>query len=84
MAPLQIIIEGHDRTKAVEVEGILLQVKSFKFLVTLGQILSCTKSPSYHLHSINTDLAKASELVEVWKLCKHLEQMKKGTNITNT
>ena len=67
LATLQIIIEGHDRIKAVEAEGILLQVKSFKFLVTLvlfWWILLCTKSLSDHLQSIKTDLAKASELVE--------------------
>ena len=67
LSTLQIITEGDDRAKAVEAEGILLQVKSFKFLVTLvlfWRILSCTKSLSDHLQSAKTDLAKASELIE--------------------
>ena len=45
----------------------MLQVKSFKFLVTLvlfWWILLCTKSLSDHLQSIKIDRAKASELVE--------------------
>ena len=64
---MQIITEGDDRAKAVEAKGILLQVKSFKFLVTLvlfWRILSCTKSLSDHLQSAKTDLAKASELIK--------------------
>ena len=67
LATLQIIIEGDDRAKAVEAEGILLQVKSYKFLVTLllfWRILSCTKSLSDHLQSTKIDLAKASDLIE--------------------
>ena len=35
LATLQIIIEVDDRAKAVKAEGILLQVKSFKFVITL-------------------------------------------------
>ena len=67
LATLQIIIEGDDRAKAVEAEGILLQVKSFKFLVTLvlfWRILSYTKGLSDHLQKTQTDLAKASQLVK--------------------
>ena len=67
LATLQIIIEGDDRAKAVGAEGILLQVKFFKFLVTLvlfWQILSYTKGQSDHLQKTQTDLAKASQLVE--------------------
>ena len=67
LATLQIIMEGDDRTKAVEAQGILLQIKCFKFLVTLvlfWRILSCTKSLSDHLQSTDTDLAKASDLIE--------------------
>ena len=67
LATLQIIMEGDDRTKAVEAQGILLQIKCFKFLVTLvlfWRILSCTKSLSDHLRSTDTDLAKASDLIE--------------------
>ena len=60
-------MEGDDRAKAVEAQGILLQVKCFKFLVTLVLfwcILSCTKSLSDHLQSTDTDLATASDLIE--------------------
>ena len=35
LVTLQIIIKCQDRTRVVKAEGILLQVKSFKFLVTL-------------------------------------------------
>ena len=64
---MQIITEGDNRAKAVEAQGILLQVKSFKFLVTLvlfWWIILCTKSLSDHPQSAITDLAKASELIE--------------------
>jgi len=67
LATLQIITKGNDRAKAVEAEEILLQVKSFKFLVTLvlfWQILSCTKSLSDQFQCTKTDLAKVSDLVE--------------------
>ena len=44
---------------------MLLQVKSFKFLVTLvlfWQMLSCTKGLSDHLQKTQTDLAKATQV----------------------
>ena len=64
-------MEGDDQAKAVEVQGILLQVKCFKFLVTFlvtlvlfWRMLSCTKSLSDHLQSTDTDLATESDLIE--------------------
>jgi len=65
LSTLEAIIDGNDRAKAIEAEGILLQIKSFKFLVTLilfWRILSCTKSLSDHLQSPQTNLAKACDL----------------------
>ena len=67
LATLQIIMEGDDRAKAVEAQGILVQVKCFKHLVNLvlfWHILSCTKSLSDLLQSTQTDLAEASDLIE--------------------
>lgn len=66
LAALEAIIEWENREKAVEAKGILLQVKSLKFLVLLiifSRILSCTKSLSDQLQSSNIDIAKAADLV---------------------
>ena len=52
--------------KAVEAKGILLQIKSFKFLILLvifSRILSCTKGLSDQLQSSTIDMAKAADLV---------------------
>ena len=35
LSSLEIIMDGDDRRKAVEVEGLLHQIKSFKFLISL-------------------------------------------------
>ena len=59
-------MEGHDRARATEATGILLQVHTFRFLLSLiifWRILSCTKSLSDQLQSTRTDLAKAADLV---------------------
>ena len=63
---LEIFVEGDDRAKATEATGILLQVRSFKFvlcLVIFWRTLSCTKSLSDQLQSIQIDMAKAADLV---------------------
>lgn len=63
---LETVMEGHDRAKATEATSILLQVHTFRFLLSLiifWGILSCTKSLSDQLQSTRTDLAKAADLV---------------------
>ena len=65
LTSLEIIADGDDRVKAVEAEGLLHQVKSFKFLISLiifWRIFSCTKSLSDQLQSTTINLAKAAEL----------------------
>lgn len=52
-----------DGNKAAEARGLLLQVKSFKFilrLVTFDRLLSCAKGLSDILQSTQLDLAKAA------------------------
>ena len=66
LAALEAITEWENREKAVEAKGILLQVRSFKFLILLvifSRILSCTKSLSDQLQSSTIDMAKAADLV---------------------
>ena len=66
LSSLEMITEGEDRVKAVEAEGMLHQIKSFKFLISLilfWRIFSCTKSLSDVLQSTTINLAKAAELV---------------------
>ena len=60
--------EGSDRLKAVEAPGLLLQVKDFKFLISLlvfDRILTYTKSLSDSLQSMQIDLGKATDLAMV-------------------
>ena len=66
LSSLEIIADGEDRVKAVEAEGILHQIKSFKFLISLilfWQVFSCIKSLSDQLQSTTINLSKAAELV---------------------
>ena len=66
LATLQTIVDGDDRTKAIEATGILSQVRSFKFLIALvlfWRILFCTKSLSDQLQGISINMAKAADLV---------------------
>ena len=66
LATLQTVVDGEDRAKAVEARGILLQVRTFKFLLLLiifWRLLSCTKSLSDLLQNVNIDMAKAADLV---------------------
>ena len=66
LATLQCLVEGDDKLKAVEAKGILLQIKCFKFLITLimfWRVLFLTKQLSDQLQSPHTDMAKAADLV---------------------
>lgn len=66
LATLDKISEGTDKAKAVEATGLLLQIKTFKFLVSLimfDRILSCTKSLSDCLQHAQVNLAKATDLI---------------------
>ena len=60
------VVNGNDGAKAAEANGILLQVKSFKFilcLVIFDRVLSCSKGLSDALQSTHLDLGKAADLV---------------------
>ena len=66
LSTLDEVSEGVDRTKAIEAKSLLLQIKSFKFLLLLimfDRILTCTKSLSDHLQNAQVNLAKAADLV---------------------
>ena len=66
LATLQTVVDGEDRAKAVEARGILLQVRTFKFLLLLiifWQLLSCTKSLSDLLQSRGVTSIEAEEAV---------------------
>ena len=66
LSTLEEIGDGPDRDKAVVATGLYLQVRSFKFLISLiifDRVLSCTKSLSDQLQSPQVDLASASDLV---------------------
>ena len=66
LATLAKIAEDNDGAKAVEATGLLLQVKSFRFILSLvifDRLLSITKSLSDALQSTSFDLAKATDLV---------------------
>ena len=65
LATLESIAEGHDKPKAVEATGILVQVHSLKFLACLViflRILSVTKSLSDQLQGKQIDMAFAADL----------------------
>ena len=60
-----------DHSKAVEARGLLYQVKSFSFIISLisfDRILSTTKQLSDQLQSSIVDLYRASELVLATKI----------------
>ena len=65
LATLEEIVDSDDHKKAVEAKGLLLQVKSFIFLLlsTFDQVLLCTKRLSDLLQSQHCDLAKATDFV---------------------
>lgn len=59
IATLEEVSAGQDRKKAIEANGIILQVKEFKFLLLLvifDRLLSCTKSLSDQLQSKTIDM----------------------------
>ena len=66
LATLDAIKNGLDKLKAVEGGGLLLQVKSFKFIVQLivfDRLLTTTHCLSNQLQSIELDIGKAGDLV---------------------
>lgn len=66
LATLEDITEDSDGMKATQATGLMLQVKSFKFLLCLiifDKVLSITKGLSDVLQSTSLDLAKAADLV---------------------
>lgn len=84
-----------DHSKAVEANGLLHQVQSFSFRVSVvlfDCILSCTKQLSDQLQSSKIDLYRASELVTATKAMlqslrtnEHWDQVYSyATDIANT
>ena len=77
---LEEISLSSDHSKAVEAKGLLYQVQSFSFIVSVvvfDQILSCTKQLSDQLQSSKIDLYRASELVSASKAmlqCFHTDE----------
>ena len=66
LATLFECVSTFDGSKAAEARGLLLQVKSFQFilcLVIFDRLLSCVKCLSDVLQGIQIDLAKAADLV---------------------
>ncbi len=66
LATLAEVVSGSDAAKAAEGRGLLLQVKSFRFvlcLVIFDRVLSITKSLSDVLQGTQLNLAKAADLV---------------------
>ena len=66
VATLEYVGNDDDKNKAIEAKGILLQIQTFKFLITLilfWRILSLTKSLSDQLQSTNINTASAADLV---------------------
>ena len=67
---LEAISDGPDRSKAVEAMALYHMIKSFSFIISLlsfDRILSCTKSLSDQLQSVQLDLASAVDLVYATK-----------------
>ena len=67
---LEEISLSSDHSKAVEAKGLLYQVQSFSFIVSVvvfDQILSCTKQLSDQLQPSKIDLYRTSELVSASK-----------------
>ena len=67
LATLQECIDSdRDKVRVCEAKGLLMQIKSFQFIVGLvvfDRVLSCTKGLSDALQCSNLDLAKAANLV---------------------
>lgn len=65
VATLELLTEDNDKNKALEFRGILLQITSLSFIVSLvafDRILSCTNSISDILQAPELDLAKAADV----------------------
>ena len=65
LATLSECVSTFDGTKAAEARGLLLQVKSFQFVLCLtifDRLLSCAKGLSDVLQGTQVDLAKAADL----------------------
>ena len=80
LATLEEIANGDDRSRVIEATGILSQVQTSKFLVSLitfWRLFSCTKGLSDQLQNRQLDLAKAADLVLATK--KNLEPTVNGT-----
>ena len=63
---LESVADGNDGKKAAEAKGLLLQIKSFQFVLSLNifdRILTCSKLLSDALQSTKLDLGKAADLV---------------------
>ncbi len=63
---LEAISTSSDHSKAVVAKGLLYQIKSFTFIISLvmfDRILPCTKQLSDQLQSSTVDLSRASDLV---------------------
>ena len=66
LATLEDVADSDDHNKAIEARGLLLQIQSFCFILTLiifDRVLSCTKMLSDLLQSQLCDLARATDLV---------------------
>ena len=78
LACLEKIVDGDEKSKAIEANGILLQIRTYKFLfllIVFWRILSCTKMLSDQLQCKDIDMSKAAELVTatMWQLYVNLE-----------
>ena len=65
LATLTEIADGDDPQKAIEDQGLLLQIQSFTFLIhpiILDRVLCCTKKLSDLLQHHQCNLAKAVDL----------------------
>ena len=66
LSTLQEVVDGCDGSRAAETNGILLQIKSFKYilcLVIFDKLLSCSKGLSDVRQSTRLDLGKVAGLV---------------------
>ena len=70
VSALKEIGSSSDQSKAVEANGLLFQVQSFPFIISLvlfDRILLCTKQLSHQLQSSEINLFRGTELVSATK-----------------
>ena len=75
------VTDDGDGSRAAEARGLLLQVKSFRFillLVIFDRLLTCSKGLSDLLQSTKIDLGKASNLVQPLIQLKFFNQTQNG------